>query len=87
MIIKERMQAAIAANLKRLRGDRSQAEIARLCTTPDWKCYPATIQQIESGCHLPSLVIAHHIAEVLGVSIDELLQESTPRRRNLSRAS
>lgn len=73
VISDEEAKANIAANCKRLRGDRSYSELARACTTQEWTCYAATIQQIESGRHLPGSGLLARLAEALGTTTDILL--------------
>jgi transcriptional regulator with XRE-family HTH domain len=63
----------IAANCRRLRADRSFAEIARACSTDEWKCYPATIQQVESGQHMPGAGLLARLAEALECTPNDLL--------------
>lgn len=78
----------IAANVRRLRGDRSFGEIARACSTEDWHAYPATIQQIETGRHLPSAGLLARVAEALGVTPNDLLSPPPqPPPKNKRRAS
>lgn len=74
----------IAANVRRLRGDRSYGDIARACCTEDWTAYPATIQQIESGRHLPSAGLLARVAEALGVTPNDLLNEPPKNNRRAS---
>lgn len=73
----------IAANCRRLRGTKSQSQVARECSTEDWKCYPATIQQIEAGHHMPGAGLLARLAEALGVTPNELLglsREATSKK-------
>lgn len=70
----------IAANVRRLRGDRSYGEIARACCTEKWKAYPATIQQIESGRFMPGSGLLARVAEALGVTPNDLLID--PPKKN-----
>lgn len=81
VITDEEALANIAANCKRLRGETSYSEIARKCTTDKWRCYPATIQQIESGRHLPGSGLLARLAEALGSTTDELLSPPKKIRR------
>lgn len=63
----------IADRVKALRGEKSFREIARACSTEDWTCYPGTIQQIETGEHMPGIGLAHRLAQALGVTLNDLL--------------
>ena len=77
----------IAENVRRLRGARSYSEIARACSTDDWKAYPATIQQVENQRHLPGAGLLARLAEALGVTPNDLLTPlRNERRKNLRRA-
>ena len=70
----------IAENLRRLRAERglSYSELARRCSVEvDGErntAYPATIERIEKGKHMPSTSLAKRIAEALGVSLDDLTE-------------
>lgn len=78
------LQETIAGNVKRLRGERSFSEIAKACSTDDWTCYPATIQQVETCRHMPGTGLIVRLAAALGVSPNEILLASKPaaiRRR------
>ena len=59
----------IAANLKRLRGELSYAEIARRAGT-----YPTAIQRIEKGDSMPGVGLLTRIADVLGCKVDDFLK-------------
>jgi len=89
VISDKKAQANIGANLRRLRGDRTLAEVAALCSTPEWTCYAGDIEQIESGEHMPRTGKIARIAYGLGVTVDDLLADppKVVRRRSLSRAS
>jgi transcriptional regulator with XRE-family HTH domain len=80
VISDEKAKANIAANVRRLRGDRSFGEVARACCTKDWHAYPATIQQIESGRFMPGSGLLARVAEALGVTANDLL--SDPPKKN-----
>lgn len=67
---------ALAANVRRLRGERSYREIAKACSTDDWTCYPATIQQIESCQHMPNAVVLRRLAAALGCTLDDLFADA-----------
>lgn len=58
----------IAANARRLRGDRSLSQIAR-----DAETYPASIRRIEEGQNMPGVGLLTRLAKALGASVDELL--------------
>jgi transcriptional regulator with XRE-family HTH domain len=58
----------IAANVIRLRGDRSQYWLAKEVGT-----YPANIARIENGENMPGAGLLSRLAEALGVSIQVLL--------------
>ena len=75
MTTKSDTQEVIAANVRRLRGDRSYRDVAAACSTPDWTCYPATIQQIESCRHLPNALIMQRLAVAFGCTVDDLYSE------------
>ncbi len=74
----------IGENVRRFRGERTYSELARACSTDDWTCYPATVEQVEKGRHMPGAGLLARLAEVLGVTPNDLL---TSRRRKLSKAS
>jgi transcriptional regulator with XRE-family HTH domain len=65
----------IAANVRRLRGDRSFREVAKMCSSAEWTCYPATIQQIESGQHMPNAAVIYRLAIGLGVKVNALYEK------------
>lgn len=65
----------IAANVRRLRGSRSYGDIARACSTDEWRCYPATIQQVESAQHMPGAGLLARLAEALDTTADALLAD------------
>ena len=74
--------ANIAANVTRLIGDRSYSELARACSTPTDRVYPATIERIAKGKHMPGVGTLARLADCLGVALDELLvQEPRPERK------
>ena len=68
MLTDEQALEAISLNVRRYRGDRSYSEIARVCKT-----YPATIERVEKGRHMPGAGLLSRLAESLGVSVDDLL--------------
>lgn len=69
----EQAKLNIAANLRRLRGDKSYSQIARECSTDDHMVYPSQIEKIEKAKHMPGVGLLSRIAEVLGVSVDAML--------------
>jgi transcriptional regulator with XRE-family HTH domain len=71
----------IAANVRRLRGKRTLGEIAKACSCEEWRAYPATIQQIESGRHLPSAGLLARVARAFGVTADDLLSTPAPPKK------
>lgn len=77
--------ANIAANVTKYIGDRSYAEIARECTTPMERAYPATIERIAKGKHMPGAGLLARLAEALGVTVDDLL--SSPPRKKIEKIS
>jgi transcriptional regulator with XRE-family HTH domain len=58
----------IAANVRRLRGDRSLSWLAKEIGTS-----PIQISRIEAGINLPGAGILARLAETLAVSTDDLL--------------
>ena len=46
-----------------------------MCSTEDWVCYPATIEQIEKGRHVPGTAVLYRIACGLGVTLNHLVAE------------
>lgn len=84
-------KANIAANVKRLRGAKSYSQVARDCCTPTWKAYPATIEQIEKGQHMPGSGLLVRLAEALGCTTNDLVSPppgtpSPSKKRRLSPA-
>lgn len=70
----------IGRTIRKLRGDMSLGEVARACSTEDWKCYPSAIQEIESGERMPGMDFGHRLAEVFGVTLNDILPPSTGTR-------
>jgi transcriptional regulator with XRE-family HTH domain len=64
----EQAMANIAANVTRLRGERSLNSLARAANT-----YAINISRIETGENLPGAGLLSRIAEALGVTVDDLL--------------
>jgi transcriptional regulator with XRE-family HTH domain len=70
----------IAANVARLRGDRSLYWLAKEADT-----YPSNIQRIERGETMPGAGLLSRIADALGVSMQALVDP--PRNKHRRRAS
>lgn len=89
MISDKKAQKNIGANVRNLRGDRTLAEVAALCSTPEWTCWPSDIKQIETGDHMPMAGKLARIAYGLGVTMDDLLADppKPSRKRALAQAS
>lgn len=68
----------IAANLKRLRGEVSLAEVARRA-----KSYPTTIKEIEDGVRMPGVGLLTRIADAFNVGVDEFLKNNRPPRNSV----
>ena len=77
----EQAKFNIAANLLRLRGIKSYSQIARECSTDDHTVYPGQIEKIEKAKHMPGVGLLSRIAEVLGVSVDDMLVEPSKSDR------
>jgi transcriptional regulator with XRE-family HTH domain len=67
----------IAANVSRLRGDRSLSDIARACDTS-----AGAIQQIERGDRMPGAGLMTRLAAAFGVSLDDLVKRHKNSRRS-----
>ena len=65
----------IASNLKRLRGERTLAEVARAAGT-----YAANVGRIESQENMPSAGLLSRIAEALGTTPLGLLDPPPPSK-------
>jgi transcriptional regulator with XRE-family HTH domain len=63
----------VAENCKRIRDGRSYGVTAKAMSDEDYKAYPATIQQIESGRHMPNAFILYRLAKALGATTEDLL--------------
>lgn len=68
-------RAVIAANLRRLRGDRSMRNLGKACGTS-----AGAIQSIERGERAPGVGLLSRLAKALGVSVEELLEENPAAR-------
>lgn len=67
----------IAANVRRLRRDRSRSWLARQTGT-----YPINITRIENAEHMPGSGLLIRLAEALGASIDDLVAPPPPEAPN-----
>jgi transcriptional regulator with XRE-family HTH domain len=67
----------IAKNLRRYRGDRSLADVARGAKT-----FPAAIKRIEDEENMPGAGLLTRIAEALSVGVSDLLAEPRKNSRN-----
>lgn len=74
----------ISENVKRLRGDKSLSQLARELSTASWRCYPATVQHIELGRHMPGAGLLSRLAEVFGVTMDDLIRQPESRPKKAS---
>lgn len=72
----EQTKACIAANLKRLRGSLSLAEVARRSDS-----FPTTIKEIEEGVRMPGVGLLTRIAAAFGVTVDEFLRNPTKPKK------
>jgi transcriptional regulator with XRE-family HTH domain len=80
--------ANIAANVTALIGTRSYSEVARMVSAPKATVYPATIERIAKGKHMPGAGLLARLAEHLGVTVDDLLASPAPnpaRKKNLEK--
>lgn len=68
MLTDEQAMANIAANVRRLRGERSLSWLAREAGT-----YPINITRVENGENLPGAGLLARLAEALGTTTDALL--------------
>lgn len=77
-------KANIAANVQRLRGNRSRGWLAREAGT-----YPINITRIEAGEHMPGSGLLARLAEALDTTTDALLSLDAHRfaRQNSVQAS
>lgn len=81
MLTDDQALANIAANVKRLRGDRSQYWLAKQLGIT-----PIQVSRLENGENMPGAGRLARLAEVLGTTTDALLSlDATSRRKkNLS---
>lgn len=83
----KKAMANLAANIRRLRGHETLQRLADASSTPDWRCYAATIADIERKKHLPRGGVIARLACGLRllvgreVTIDELFAEPPKRKR------
>lgn len=76
--------ANLAANVKRLRGDRSQKWLADAVETA-----LMNISNLENAKHVPNVGLVVRIADVLGTSVDALISEDAvtySRKKLIARA-
>ena len=66
----------IARNMVRLRGQRSQYWLAKACET-----YPANIARIENEESMPGGGLLSRIAEALGASMNDLVEDPPKNSR------
>ncbi len=71
----DQTKEAIAANLRRLRGELSLAEVARRAGS-----FPTTIKEIEDGVRMPGVGLLTRIADALKVPVEEFLKNSRQPR-------
>lgn len=73
-----RIRGNIAANVARLRGERSQYWLAKAVGSN-----PSHIQRVEDAQHTPGAGLLVRLAEALGVNVQDLLDPppKKPRRR------
>jgi transcriptional regulator with XRE-family HTH domain len=72
----------IAVNLRRLRESKGLSMNALARAIDD---YPATISRVEDEQHTPGIGVITRIADALGVTVNDLLEE--PSRQKLSAVS
>lgn len=65
----------VAANLRRLRGDRSLSEVGRMAETS-----AGAIRDIEHGTRMPGIGLLTRLADAFGVGLEEFLKR--PRKAN-----
>lgn len=86
MLSDQQTLANIAANLTRLMDGKSYSQLARDCSTPTERAYPATIERICKGRHMPGAGLLARIAEALGVTTDDLLDSPpSPRQKKMQK--
>jgi len=81
-ITDEQAKRNIAANVKRLRGDRSLNWLARQVGT----C-PIHITRLERASHLPTSGLLARLAGALGVTTDDLLRMPVEKKRKKQQSS
>lgn len=67
----------IAANVRRLRADRSRSWLAR-----EVGSFPINITRIEEEKHMPGAGLLSRLAEALGVSERDLLHNPAPKKNS-----
>lgn len=79
--------ANIAANVSRLLDERgvSYSEMARRCSVEgEYTAYPSHIERIAKGRNMPGVGLLSRVAEILGVTIDDLISPPPNRPRKKS---
>lgn len=67
----------IAHNIRKFRGDRSLADVARVAET-----FPAAIKRIEDEKNMPGVGLLTRIADALSVNVADLLADPRKSSRN-----
>lgn len=80
MITDEEVKRNIAANVTRLRGERTRYALAK-----EAGMKTAHIIRIESGHYMPGAAVLARVAHALGTTMDALLLRPPLRRKNSSR--
>lgn len=73
LLTEKKIRSNVAGNVLRLRGERSQPEIARLCSCDEWKPNATTIDRIEKGMHSLKIFTVYRLAVALEVSLQDLI--------------
>lgn len=86
LICMETPDETIGKNLARLRGDRSQKEIAALMREKGWKWSQATVWSIEKGERPLRLAEANDLSEILRKSVSSFTATAWEQKIDLERA-
>jgi transcriptional regulator with XRE-family HTH domain len=70
-------KAVVAANLRRLRGEKSLSEVGRLAETS-----AGAIRDIEHGLRMPGIGLLTRLADAFGVTIEEFLKPQKKTRKS-----
>ncbi len=70
------MDELIGANVARLRGDRTQLEVANEMRDLGWRWSQATMWAVEKGERPLRLAESEHLCHVLGIKLEELTRDS-----------